>query len=186
MQFRSKLSLAVALTATVSIAHATTVESQAAKRYAIHTEVMKGDHVVSSGSREIQNGDTAHFTEGKIKVIDDKVIVICRTGLQRWLQFYKGRCDEPVRQKKEVPIGFNAEIAARESSDGNVLVDVRARYVEVLREITIPGVDADIHSAEFRDSSLNGSMILQPGEAQVLRNGPPGEEIILKLSVSPI
>lgn len=186
MQQLSKLILAVALGATLSTAHATTLETQAAKRYTIHTEVMKGDQVVSSESKEIQNGGTAHFTEGKIKEIDDKVTVTCRTGVQRWLQFFKGRCNEPVREKKQVPIGFNAEIAAREGSDGSVLVDVQAHYVEVLREIIIPGVDADIHSAEFRDSSLNGSMILQPGETQVLRNGPLGEEVTLKLSVTPI
>lgn len=186
MQQLPKLVLAVALVGTVSTVHAYDLETQAAKRYTIHTEVAKGDQVVSVGSKEIQNGDTAHFSDGKIKEIDDKVTVTCRTGLRRWLQFYKGRCNDPVREKKQVTIGFKAEIAAREGSNGNILVDVQANYIDVLREVTIPGVDADINSAEFRDSSLSGSMILQPGETQVLRNGPPGEEVTLKLSVTPI
>lgn len=186
MQLMTKLALAFALAGTVSTAQAYDLETEAAKRYIIHTEVAKGIQVISVGSKEIQNGETAHFSDGKIKEIDGKVTVTCRTGLQRWLQFYKGRCNDPVREKKQVAIGFKAEIAAREGSDGNILVDVQANYVDVLREVTIPGVDADIHSAEFRDSSLNGSMILQPGETQVLRNGPPGEEVTLKLSVTPI
>lgn len=184
----SKLFLAVAFAATAATAHAAEVdpEALAAKRFAIQTEVTKGGKVVSAGTKEIQNGGTAHFTDAKFKEIDASVTVNCRTGWQRWAQFYKPRCDEPVREVENVAIGFNAEVGAREASDGDVLLYVKGNYVDVISEYNLECVEADLRAASFRDSSLNSSMIISPGQVVEITNGIEEDEIRLKLTVTPI
>src|SRR5690554_5919453 len=110
MQQLSKLFLAIALTASAAFAHAADAEAQAPKRFSIHAEVTKDGKVVSTGTQEIENGGTVQFTDSKFKEIDTGVTVKCRTGWTRWKQFYKGRCDKPVREVENVSIGFNAKV----------------------------------------------------------------------------
>lgn len=194
MQKLSKLFLAFAIAATAFTAHAAEVDAeaqaqaqaQAAKRFAIHTEVTKGGKVVSKGIKEIQNGGTAQFSDAKFKEIDAQVTVNCRTGMQRWVQFYKPRCDEPVREVEKVAIGFNAEVGAREANEGNILLYVKGSYVDVISEYNLKGVEADLRAASFRDSSLNSNMIINPGEVVEITNGIKTDEIRLKLSITPI
>lgn len=186
MQNLSKLFLAVAFAATAATAHAAEVdtEAQAAKRFSIHTEVTKGGKVVSTGTQEIENGGTAQFTDSKFKQIDATVTVVCRTGWQRWAQFYKSRCDEPVREVENVAIGFNAEVGAREANEGKILLYVKGNYVDVIKEYNLEGVNADVRSASFRDSSLNSNMIVKSGEVVEITNGIEPEQIRLKLSIN--
>lgn len=188
MQKLSKLFLAVAFAATAANVHAAEVDPEplAAKRFAIQAEVTKGGKVVSAGTQEIQNGGTALFSDSKFKEIDASVTVSCRTGWQRLVQFYKPRCDEPVREVQNVAIGFNAEVGAREASDGDVLLYVKGNYVDVISENNLEGVDAELRAPSFRDASLNGSMIIKHGQVVEITNGINDDEIRLKLSVNPI
>ncbi|BAW26747.1 hypothetical protein [Pseudomonas putida] len=186
MQQLSKLFLAIALSASAAFAHAADAEAQASKRFSIHAEVTKDGKVVSTGTQEIGNGGTAQFTDSKFKEIDSSVTVNCRTGWKRWAQFYKGRCDEPVREVENVSIGFNAKVGVREADRGNVLLYVDGNYVDVISEYNLEGVGADLRSASFRDSSLNSSMIIKTGQPAFVTNGGEGGEIRLKLTVTAI
>lgn len=179
----SKLFLAVAVVASVSTAHANEANGQAANRFSISTEVTKGGVVVSSGSQSIQNGGTAHFSDSQFKEIDAKVTVTCREGLKRWVNLFKPRCDEPVREVKQVPIGFKAEIRAQEVSDGRVMLNVAGNYVQVLSSQILPGAGADVRSASFRDSSLNSNAIIKPDTNLEITNGVGDQEIRLKVKV---
>jgi len=186
MRNLSKLFLAIAIASTVSASHAASAEDLASKRLSIQTEVTKDGKVVSTSAQEVINGGTAHFSDAKTKEIDHKVTVTCRTGALRWLQFYKPRCDEPVREVKNVAIGFNADVGAREAHDGGFIVFVKGSYVDVLSDNTIKGANADVRTASFRNSTLNSSAIIQPGEVLEITNGSEDGIISLKLSVTPL
>jgi uncharacterized membrane protein len=188
MQQLSKLFLAIALSASAAFAHAADAEAQAqaSKRFSIHAEVTKDGKVVSAGTQEIENGGTAQFTDSKFKEIDASVTVNCRTGWKRWAQFYKGRCDEPVREVENVSIGFNAKVGVREADRGNVLLYVDGNYVDVISEYNMKGAEADLRLASFRDSSLNSSMIIKTGQPAFVTNGGEGGEIRRKLTVTAI
>ena len=188
MQKLSKLFLAVAFAATAATAHAAEVdaEAQAAKRFSIHAEVTKGGKVVSTGTQEIENGGTAQFNDSKFKQIDASVTVNCRTGWRRCVQFYKPRCDEPVREVENVAIGFKAEVGAREANEGKILLYVKGNYVDVISEYNLQGVDAELRAASFRDASLNSNVIVKSGEVVEITNGIKADEIRLKLTIDSI
>lgn len=179
----SKLFLAAIMTTSASIAHAVEVDVQtlASKRFSIQAEVSKDGKVVSSSTQQVNNGGTAHFTDAKFKEIDTNVTVNCRTGLKRWLELWKSRCDEPEREVSKVAIGFNAKITAREFTNGNISINLKGSYVDVISEFDLEGVEANLRVASFRDSSLNSNMIVKPGQVFEITSIGTGGEIRLKL-----
>lgn len=158
----------------------------ASTRYSVHAQVTKAGQVVSTSTQEVQNGGTALFSDSTYKEIDTNVTVKCREGWQRWLQFYKPRCDELNRDVERVTIGLKVQVATRATSNGKVLLSVKGNYVDVIREYTLPGVGADLRSASFRDSSLNSNAEVKYGQVFEITNGLADEEIRLQLTVTPI
>lgn len=188
MQKLSNLWVAIAFAAAAGATHAVEIDAKAlpTKRFAIHTEVTKGGKVVSSGTKEIENGGKVQFTDAIFKEIDTSVTVTCLSGWQRWVQFYKPRCTKPVREIESVPIGFNAEVGAREVNEGQILLYVRGHYVDVIKEYTLKGVEADMRTASFRESTLNTNVVVKAGEVVEVSNGHQVDEIRLKLTITAI
>lgn len=159
------------------------VPASAGERISIQTEVTMGGIVVSSGTQEISKGVTAHFNDGRFKEIDADVTVTCREGISRWLNPFKPACDKPTQKKEKVPIGFMADITARETSDNKFAVSVDGSYVQVLEEQKLKLGDTELESASFHIQSLNSSMVVMANSELEIANGIGADEIKLKVKV---
>ncbi|MFK1354877.1 hypothetical protein ACIUYZ_00995 [Pseudomonas aeruginosa] len=159
------------------------VPASAGERISIQTEVTMGGVVVSNATQEISKGGTAHFNDGRFKEIDANVTVTCREGISRWLNPFKPACDEPIREKEMLPVGFMADISAREASGDKFVVSVDGKYVQVLEEQKLKHGETELESASFRTQSLNSSMVVMANSELEIANGAGADEIKLKVKV---
>lgn len=157
--------------------------AQAGDRLKISTQVVAAGAIVSSSSREIDDGGTAHFSDGQFKEIETKVTVNCRTGINRWLNLFEPACDKPIIAKEQRPIGFNAEITAKTTSDGFVLLKVDGDYVQVLADRILAGGGADLHTADFRVTGLKSQSHNVFGAKLRIGNLAPPEDVVLTVEV---
>ena len=125
----------------------------------------------------------AERKKARFKEIDTNVTVTCREGISRRLNPFKPACDKPTREKEKVPVGFMADITAREASDDKFAVSVDGSYVQVLEEQKLKLGDTELESASFRIQSLNSSMVVMANSEVEIANGIGADEIKLKVKV---
>jgi len=154
----------------------------ASDRFAVQTEVTRSGKIVSTGTREVENGGIAQFSDGRFKETDAKVTTTCRSGLSRWLHPFKPACDEVV-EKEQTPIGFIADITPRVMSDGRIGLVINGKYVLVLGDSSAESNGGVLHTANFRPVILASTLSIKIGEKAVIRSGPAQDEVVLTVQV---
>lgn len=110
----------------------TAMAAEAPSQYAIHTEVTKDGVVVLSRVDQVADGGTANIDSTKLVEYEAESYTTCRVGLERWLKFYKPACDEPVRELKQISVGFKADISAHAVPNGKIITDIDWSYAQLV------------------------------------------------------